>query len=95
MDKQFSWKVLETLVAGIVYFILKWRYSGKEAVIKEVVAAEISFEGKGLGALKKQAVLEFVSRLPAKLRIFINEKTIEDAVQELQPFFKKLKESKK
>jgi hypothetical protein len=95
MDKQFLWKVLETLVAGIVYFILKWRYSGKEAVIKEVVAAEISFEGKGLGALKKQAVLEFVSRLPAKLRIFINEKTIEDAVQELQPFFKKLKESKK
>ena len=64
-------------------------------VIKEVVAAEISFEGKGLGALKKQAVQEFVSRLPAKLRIFINEKTIEDAVQELQPFFKKLKESKK
>lgn len=95
MDKQFLWKVLETLVAGIVYFILKWRYSGKEAVIKEVVAAEISFEEKGLGALKKQAVLEFVSRLPAKLRIFINEKTIEDAVQELQPFFKKLKESKK
>lgn len=95
MDKQFLCKVLETLVAGIVYFILKWRYSGKEAVIKEVVAAEISFEGKGLGALKKQAVLEFVSRLPAKLRIFINEKTIEDAVQELQPFFKKLKESKK
>lgn len=95
MDKQFLWKVLETLVAGIVYFILKWRYSGKEAVIKEVIAAEISFEGKGLGALKKQAVQEFVSRLPAKLRIFINEKTIEDAVQELQPFFKKLKESKK
>lgn len=95
MDKQLLWKVLETLVAGVVYLILKWRYSGKEAVIKEVVAAEISFEGKGLGALKKQAVQEFVSRLPAKLRIFINEKTIEDAVQELQPFFKKLKESKK
>jgi len=95
MDKQLLWKVLETLVAGVVYFILKWRYSGKEAVIKEVVAAEISFGGKGLGTLKKQAVQEFVSRLPAKLRIFINEKTIEDVVQELQPFFKKLKESKK
>lgn len=95
MDKQLLWKVLETVIAGVVYFILKWRYNGKEAVIKEVVAAEISFEGKGLGALKKQAVQEFVSRLPAKLRIFINEKTIEDAVQELQPFFKKLKESKK
>ena len=95
MDKHLLWKVLETLLAVVVYFILKWRYSGKEAVIKEVVAAEISFEGKGLGALKKQAVQEFVSRLPAKLRIFINEKTIEDAVQELQPFFKKLKESKK
>ena len=95
MDKQLLWKVLETLVAGVVYLILKWRYSGKEAVIKEVVAAEISFEGKGLGALKKQAVQEIVSRLPGKLRIFINEKNIEDAVQELQPFFKKLKESKK
>lgn len=95
MDKQLLWKVLETLVAGVVYFILKWRYIGKEAVIKEVIAAEISFEGKALGALKKQAVQEFVSRLPAKLRIFINEKTVEDAVQELQPFFKKLKESKK
>ena len=95
MDKQLLWKVLETLVAGVVYFILKWRYRGKEAVVKEVVAAEVSFEGKGLGALKKQAVQEFVSRLPGKLRIFINEKTIEDAVQELQPFFKKLKESKK
>ena len=95
MDKQLLWKVLETLVAGVVYLILKWRYSGKEAVIKEVVAAEINFEGKGLGALKKQAVQEIVSRLPGKLRIFINEKTIEDAVQELQPFFKKLKESKK
>ena len=95
MDKQLLWKVLETVIAGVVYFILKWRYNGKEAIIKEVVAAEISFEGKGLGALKKQAVQEFVSRLPAKLRIFINEKTIEDAVQELQPFFKKLKESKK
>lgn len=95
MDKQLLWKVLETLVAGVVYLILKWRYSGKEAVIKEVVAAEVSFEGKGLDALKKQAVQEFVSKLPAKLRIFINEKTIEDAVQELQPFFKKLKESKK
>ena len=95
MDKQLLWKVLETVIAGVVYFILKWRYNGKEAVIKEVVAAEISFEGKGLGALKKQAVQEIVSRLPGKLRIFINEKTIEDAVQELQPFFKKLKESKK
>ena len=95
MDKQLLWKVFDTSAAAVVYFILKWRYSGKEAVIKEVVAAEISFEGKGLGALKKQAVQEFVSRLPAKLRIFINEKTIEDAVQELQPFFKKLKESKK
>ena len=29
MDKQLLWKVLETLVAGVVYFILKWRYSGK------------------------------------------------------------------
>ena len=32
MDKQLLWKVLETLLAGVVYFILKWRYSGKEAV---------------------------------------------------------------
>ncbi|ALF22167.1 hypothetical protein CBG60_00410 [Fusobacterium animalis] len=95
MDKQLLWKVLETVIAGVVYFILKWRYDGKEAVIKEVISAEVTFEGKGLGALKKQAVQEFVSKLPAKLRIFINEKTIEDAVQELQPFFKKLKESKK
>jgi hypothetical protein len=95
MDKQLLWKVLETLVAGVVYFILKWRYNGKEAVIKEVVAAEVTFEGKGLGALKKQAVQEFISKLPAKIRIFINEKTIEDVVKELQPFFKKLKESKK
>ena len=95
MDKQLLWKVLETVIAGVVYFILKWRYNGKEAVIKEVVAAEVTFEGKGLGALKKQAVQEFISKLPAKIRIFINEKTIEDAVKELQPFFKKLKESKK
>ena len=90
MDKQLLWKVLETVIAGVVYFILKWRYDGKEAVIKEVISAEVTFEGKGLGALKKQAVQEIVSRLPGKLRIFINEKTIEDAVQELQPFCKKL-----
>ena len=57
MDKQLLWKVLETLVAGVVYFILKWRYSGKEAVkynkeMKEKLKLQVREMEKEKGIIK-------------------------------------------
>ena len=94
MEKQLLWQILGYVLSTVVYFVLKWRYEGKEAVNKEAIEQELVIQGKGLGELKKKAVQEFVSKLPAHVRIFINENTIEAVVQELQPIFKKLKEGK-
>lgn len=94
MEKQLLWQILGYVLSTVVYFVLKWRYEGKEAVNKEAIEQELAIRGKGLGELKKKAVQEFVSKLPAHVRIFINENTIEAVVQELQPIFKKLKEGK-
>ena len=94
MEKQLLWQILGYVLSTVVYFVLKWRYEGKEAVNKEAIEQELAIQGKGLGELKKKAVQEFVSKLPAHVRIFINENTIEAVVQELQPIFKKLKEGK-
>ena len=90
MDKQLLWQVLGYVFSLVVYFLLSWRYKGKQEVINQ----ELEIQGKGLGNLKKKAVQEFVSELPAHVRIFINENTIESVVKELQPLFKKLKEGK-
>lgn len=95
MDKQLLWQILGYVFSLVAYFLLSWRYKGKEEatneVRNEVMKQELAIQGKGLGALKKRAVQEFVSKLPAHVRIFINENTIEAVVQELQPIFKKLK----
>ena len=94
MEKELLWNVLGYVVSLVVYLLLKWRYEGREAVNREAIEQEISIQGKGLGNLKKKAVQEFVSKLPSHLRIFINETTIDAAVKELQPVFKKIKEGK-
>ena len=94
MEKELLWNVLGYVVSLVVYLVLKWRYEGREAVNREAIEQEISIQGKGLGELKKKAVQEFVGKLPAHLRIFINETTIEAVVKELQPIFKRIKEGK-
>ena len=94
MDKQMMWQVLGYVLSTVIYFVLKWRYEGKEAVNKEAIEQELAIQGKGLGELKKKAVQEFVSKLPTHLRIFINETTIDAVVKELQPIFKRMKEGK-
>lgn len=94
MDKQMMWQILGYVLSTVIYFALKWRYEGKEAVNKEAIEQELAIQGKGLGELKKKAVQEFVGKLPAHLRIFINETTIEAVVKELQPIFKRIKEGK-
>ena len=94
MDKQMMWQVLGYVLSTVIYFVLKWRYEGKEAVNKEAIEQELAIQGKGLGVLKKKAVQEFVSKLPTHLRIFINETTIDAVVKELQPIFKRMKEGK-
>ena len=84
MDKQLLWQVLGYVFSVVAYFVLSWRYKGKEEatneVRNEVMKQELAIQGKGLGELN--------------LRIFINENTIEAVVKELQPLFKKLKEGK-
>lgn len=94
MDKQMMWQVLGYVLSTVIYFALKWRYEGKEAVNKEAIEQELLIQGRGLGELKKKAVQEFVSKLPAHVRIFINENTIESVVKELQPVFQRIKEGK-
>lgn len=92
MEKELLWQILGYVSSTVIYFILKWRYEGKEAVNKEVIEQELLIQGRGLGELKKKAVQEFVGKLPPHVRIFINENTIESVVKELQPIFKKIKE---
>lgn len=94
MEKELLWSVLGYVVSLVVYFLLSWRYKGKDEVRKEALEQELIIQGKGLGELKKKAVQEFVSKLPGHLRIFINETTIEAVVKELQPIFQKIKEGK-
>lgn len=94
MEKELLWQILGYVLSTVIYFVLKWRYEGKEAVNKEAIEQELAIQGKGLGDLKKKAVQEFVSKLPTHLRIFINETTIDAVVKELQPIFKRMKEGK-
>ena len=94
MDKQLLWQVLGYAFSVITYFVLSWRYKGKDEVRKEALEQELMIQGKGLGELKKKAVQEFVSKLPGHLKIFINETTIEAVVKELQPVFQRIKEGK-
>ena len=94
MEKELLWNVLGYVVSLVVYFLLSWRYKGKDEVRKEALEQELIILGKGLGELKKKAVQEFVSKLPGHLRIFINENTIEAVVKELQPVFQRIKEGK-
>lgn len=94
MEKELLWQILGYVLSTVIYFILKWRYEGKEAVNKEAIEQELLIQGRGLGELKKKAVQEFISKLPKHLRIFINENTIDAVVAELQPLFKKLKDGK-
>lgn len=94
MEKELLWQILGYVLSTVIYFILKWRYEGKEAVNKEAIEQELLIQGRGLGKLKKKAVQEFVSKLPAHVRIFINENTIESVVKELQPVFQRIKEGK-
>jgi hypothetical protein len=94
MEKELLWQVLGYVVSLVVYFLLSWRYKGKDEVRKEALEQELIIQGKGLGELKKKAVQEFVSKLPGHLRIFINETTIDAVVKELQPVFQRIKEGK-
>lgn len=94
MEKELLWQILGYVFSLVFYFLLSWRYKGKEQVRKEALEQELMIQGKGLGELKKKAVQEFVSKLPSHLRIFINETTIDAVVKELQPVFKKIKEGK-
>lgn len=94
MSNEMFWQVLGYVFSLVAYFVLSWRYKGKEEVQKEVLNQELKLQGQGLGELKKKAVQEFVSKQPKHLQIFINENTIEAVVKELQPVFKKIKEGK-
>ena len=94
MDKQLLWQVLGYAFSLVVYFLLSWRYKGKEEVQQEVINQELEIQGKGLGNLKKKAVQEFVSKLPKHLIIIINENKIDAAFKELKTLFKKFKEGK-
>lgn len=94
MERELLWQILGYVFSLVFYFLLSWRYKGKEQVRKEALEQELMIQGKGLGELKKKAVQEFVSKLPKHLRIFINENTIDAVVTELQPLFKKLKDGK-
>lgn len=94
MEKELLWQVLGYVFSLVFYFLLSWRYKGKDEVRKEALEQELMIQGKGLGELKKKAVQEFISKLPKHLRIFINENTIDAVVAELQPLFKKLKDGK-
>ena len=94
MEKELLWQVLGYVVSLVVYFLLSWRYKGKDEVRKEALEQELIIQGKGLGELKKKAVQEFVSKLPGHLKIFINETTIDAVVKELQPVFQRIKEGK-
>ena len=94
MEKELLWQVLGYVFSLVFYFLLSWRYKGKDEVRKEALEQELMIQGKGLGDLKKKAVEEFISKLPKHLRIFINENTIDAVVAELQPLFKKLKDGK-
>ena len=94
MEKELLWQVLGYVVSLVVYFLLSWRYKGKDEVRKEALEQELMIQGKGLGELKKKAVQEFVSKVPGHLRIFINETTIDAVVKELQPVFQRIKEGK-
>ena len=94
MEKELLWQMLGYVISLVFYFLLSWRYKGKEQVRKEALEQELMIQGKGLGELKKKAVQEFVSKLPSHLRIFINETTIDAVVKELQPVFKRIKEGK-
>ena len=91
MDKQVLLAVGEAVVAVVVYGVLLYTHKGTEAVMQEAIKAEATIRGKGLGTMKKKAVQEFVEKLPAHVRIFINETTIEAVVKELQPIFEKMK----
>lgn len=94
MEKELLWNVLGYVFSLVFYFLLSWRYKGKDEVRKEALEQELMIQGKGLGELKKKAVQEFVSKLPGHLRIFINETTIDAVVKELQPVFQRIKEGK-
>lgn len=94
MEKELLWQILGYVFSLVFYFLLSWRYKGKDEVRKEALEQELMIQGKGLGELKKKAVQEFISKLPKHLRIFINENTIDAVVAELQPLFKKLKDGK-
>ena len=94
MEKELLWQVLGYVFSLVFYFLLSWRYKGKDEVRKEALEQELMIQGKGLGELKKKAVQEFVSKLPGHLRIFINETTIDAVVKELQPVFQRIKEGK-
>ena len=94
MEKELLWQILGYVFSLVVYFLLSWRYKGKDEVRKEALEQELIIQGKGLGELKKKAVQEFVSKLPGHLRIFINETTIDAVVKELQPVFQRIKEGK-
>lgn len=94
MEKEFMLQIGGYFLTFIVYLFLSWRYKGKEEVSKEILNQELAYKEKGLGDLKKKAVQEFVSKLPAHVRIFINETTIEAVVKEMQPLFRKMKEGK-
>lgn len=94
MEKELLWQVLGYVFSLVFYFLLSWRYKGKDEVRKEALEQELMIQGKDLGEFKKKAVQEFISKLPKHLRIFINENTIDAVVAELQPLFKKLKDGK-
>ena len=91
MDKEFWIQVLSYIIGTIIFLMLKWKYEGKEAITTEILKQELEYKEKGLGALKKKAVQEFV---PKHIKIFINEDTIDIIVRELQPIFKKIKGEK-
>lgn len=95
MEKELLWKVGGYVLTLVVYFLLSWRYKGREEVSKEILNQELVFKEKiKAGQLKKKAVQEFVALLPKYLQIFVNESTIEALVNELQPLFQKMKEGK-
>ena len=94
MDKEFWIQVLSYIIGTIIFLMLKWKYEGKEAITTEILKQELEYKERGLGALKKKAVQEFVSKLPKHIKIFIKEDTIDIIVRELQPIFKKIKGEK-
>lgn len=91
MEKEMIFIIVEGMVfiAGMGFFAYKVK--GKEVLKESIMAAEAIFNTPKMGEYKKEYVKKQIEKLPAAVRIFITEETIEKAVASLQEKFKEIK----